>query len=117
MPYIMIFSWNIVVKHSSVTLVHGDSRDAERQDGKHGELDPHAAAHTVCPAMQRVPLCRLLSTHWPRVGRTGIGNVSSTDLYQEQRLGTPIYEIMSHEHSIFTLRDLAYFIEPYLKTN
>ena len=57
--YTTIISWNTVVKHSSVTLVHGDSRDAERQEGQHGELDPHAAANTACPAMQRVPVCRL----------------------------------------------------------
>jgi hypothetical protein len=37
----------VQLKPPSVTLVHGDGRDAERQEGKHGELEPHAASNTA----------------------------------------------------------------------
>jgi len=66
---------------------------------------PRTLPTQLCSACQ---FAESLCTHWPRVGRAGHGNVSCTDLYQEQSLGTPIYEIFSYGHSKFTLRDLAY---------
>jgi hypothetical protein len=123
--WIQIFAWAIcfqtriiylLTSVETVTLVHWYCSDAERQEGKHGELEPHVAlsvttaAHTVWPAMERAAHHGLLMYALAacRKGHSCDKSISGAAFGYRR---APIYEVLNiQEYFTFTLSDSPYFI-------